>query len=344
MTSQNLLRRSLTILMAASLAAATCWAAKPKPAKASAATVPSPAVTAASSASTLVAPPPAIPGLNADPTLIVFGGKYYLYPTADGTAGWLSTNFSCWSSPDLVRWKNEGVILDLPRDLTWAKARAWAPTIIDKDGKYYFYYAADANISVAISDKPTGPFKDPLGRPMIRKGAFKGQMIDPMAFRDDDGSTWFYFGQRNCYAVKLDDSLTSFSTAKVRRVTPRGYNEGSFVFKRKGVYYLTWSEHDTRSPLYCVAYAMGKSPLGPFVNPPNNVILRQKGPVLGPGHHSVIQLPGTDKWVIAYHRFAIPGGGGYKRETCLSPMRFGADGHVLPVDPLEPVAAAPLAK
>jgi beta-xylosidase len=315
---------------------AGAWAAQAAPGQAGA--------TAADAATSPTAfyPPAVLPGLYADPTLIAFGNKYYLYPTTDGSVGWLSTYFTCWSSKDLVRWKNEGNVLDLPRDLKWAKQRAWAPTIIEKNGKYYFYYAADANIGVAVADKPTGPFKDPLGRPLVRKGAFKGQMIDPMAFRDDDGSTWLYFGQRNCYAVKLDDDLTSFSSANVKRVTPRGYNEGSFVFKRGDAYYLMWSEHDTRSPAYCVAYAMGKSPTGPFVSPPDNVILQQKGLILGPGHHSVMQIPGTDKWVIAYHRFHIPGGDGYRRETCISPMRFDAEGRILPVDPAEAVPPTPI--
>jgi beta-xylosidase len=81
-------------------------------------------------------PPPVLPGVNADPHIAVFGDTFYIYPTTDGTEGWLSTSFRAWSSRDLVNWKDEGVILDLPRDLVWADIRAWAPAIATKLGKY----------------------------------------------------------------------------------------------------------------------------------------------------------------------------------------------------------------
>ncbi|RYE04694.1 MAG: hypothetical protein EOP44_05500, partial [Sphingobacteriaceae bacterium] len=150
---------------------------------------------------TLSAPPPVLPGVYADPNLTVFNGKFYIYPTTDGTEGWQSTYFTCWSSDNLVNWKNEGIILDLPKDLSWAKVRAWAPAIAQKNGKYYFYYSADVNIGVAVADKPSGPFKDPLGKPLIAKGSVRGQVIDPMVFTDDDGAAYLYFGQGQCHAV-----------------------------------------------------------------------------------------------------------------------------------------------
>lgn len=98
-----------------------------------------------------------------------------------------------------------------------------------------------------------------------------------------------------------------------------------------------WSQYDTRDPRYCVCYATSSSPLGPFTNAPSNPILTQRGLVKGAGHHSAVQIPGRDEWVIAYHRFHIPGGDGYHRETCLSPMRFDAQGQILKVDVFEGV-------
>lgn len=286
---------------------------------------------------TLKAPVPALPGVYADPHIAAFGSTYYLYPTTDGTEGWLSTSFTCWSSKDLVKWKNEGVILDLPRDLKWATQRAWAPAIASKNGKYYYYYSAAQSIGVAVADKPTGPFKDPLGKPLVAKGAFKGQMIDPMVLVDDDGAAYLYWGQGQCHAVKLNPDMVSFDPAAVVEFKPEGYNEGSFVFKRQGKYYLMWSEYDTRDPRYSVAYATSSSPMGPFTKAASNPVLKGRGVVKGAGHHSVLQVPGTDQWVIAYHRFKIPGGNGYNRETCLSPMRFDAQGNILPVDVFEVV-------
>jgi beta-xylosidase len=292
----------------------------------------------------LSAPPAVLPGAYADPHIAVFGKQFYLYPTTDGSEGWQSDYFTCWSSKDLVNWKNEGKILDLKKDLGWATARAWAPAIAAKNGKYYYYYSADVNIGVAVADKPTGPFKDPLGKPLVRKAALRGQMIDPMVFIDDDGSAYLYFGQGNCHAVKLNDDMISFDSTKLVSFKPQGYNEGSFVFKRKGKYYLMWSEYDTRDPRYSVAYATADHPLGPFTKAAENPVLKGKGVVKGAGHHSVVQVPGKDEWYIAYHRFIIPGGNGYNRETCISPMRFDAAGHILPVDVLERVKPVKLKK
>ncbi|MFI5137210.1 MAG: family 43 glycosylhydrolase [Sphingobacteriales bacterium] len=281
------------------------------------------------------APAPVLPGKYADPNIAVFNNRFYIYPTTDGTEGWMSDYFTCWSSSDIVHWKNEGVILNLKKDLQWANQRAWAPTIAFKNGKYYFYYSADTNIGVAVSDRPEGPFKDPLGKPLVSRGAFTGQMIDPMVFTDDDGSAYLYWGQGNCHIVKLNEDMVSFDADKVITIRPEGYNEGPFVIKRSGVYYLMWSEYDTRDPRYSIAYATSKSPLGPFVKAEGQSVLKGKGVVKGAGHHSVVQVPGKDEWYIAYHRFAIPDGNGYNRETCISPMRFDEKGNILPVNVFE---------
>ena len=166
------------------------------------------------------------------------------------------------------------------------------------------------------------------------------QAIDPMVFVDDDGAAYLYWGQGRCKAVRLNDDMISFDSTKVRDITPPGYNEGPFVHRRKGVYYLSWSEYDTRDPRYSVAYGVSDSPLGPYSKAPKNPILRQKGKVKGAGHHSIGKVPGRDEWVIAYHRFRIPDGDGYNRETCLSPLRHDDDGTIKPVDVYEPVAAS----
>jgi beta-xylosidase len=278
------------------------------------------------------APPPALPGLNADPHIAVFGETFYLYPTSDGFPGWSSKSFQAWSSRDLVSWKNEGEILNLPRDLTWAKEHAWAPAMATKDGKYYFYFSAGQNIGVAVADSPVGPFKDPIGKPLVAKTDFeKMQAIDPMVFVDQDGAAYLYWGQGRCKAVKLNPDMVSFDKAEVRDITPPGYNEGPFLHVRQGKYYLSWSEYDTRDPRYSVAYGTSESPLGPFTKGPENPILRQAGAVKGAGHHSIVKIPGTDEWVIAYHRFRIPDGDGFHRESCLSPMRYDKEGRILPV-------------
>lgn len=291
-------------------------------------------------ADTLHALPPALPGPNADPHIAAYGDTYYLYPTTDGIEGWGAKSFSAWSSKDLKTWKNEGVILDLPRDLTWANRNAWAPAMATKNGKYYFYYTA----AQSVGDSPTGPFKDPIGKPLVAKDAYRGQATDPMVLVDDDGSAYLYWGQGQCHVVKLNADLTSYDPSTVIEFKPEGYNEGPFVLKRRGKYYLMWSEYDTRDPRYSVAYATSNSPLGPWVKASGPPVLHGRGPVKGAGHHSVVQVPGTDQWFIAYHRFIIPGGDGFNRETCVSLMRFDAAGNILPVNVFEPVQATKIRK
>lgn len=298
--------------------------------------------------SALVMKSPVLPGLNADPNIVRFGDTFYLYPTTDGFEGWSGTQFKAYSSTDLVHWTDHGVILDLGPDVSWADSRAWAPAIAEKDGKYYFYFCADANIGVAVSDSPTGPFRDALGQPLLKAGQFSGQMIDPAVFTDDDGKSYLYWGNGHAHVAPLNADMTSLDTSKVEDITPSGYNEGSFVIKRAGTYYFMWSENDTRDENYRVAYATGPSPTGPWTK--HGVILEKDMSlgIKGPGHHSVVRVPNTDDWYIAYHRFALPGGDGTHRETTVDKLEFGADGlikKVVPtltsVDPVTVVHAGP---
>ncbi|MFE6622871.1 family 43 glycosylhydrolase [Streptomyces sp. NPDC057740] len=298
--------------------------------------------------SALIMKSPVLPGLNADPNIVRFGDTFYIYPTTDGFEGWSGTQFKAYSSTDLVHWKDHGVILDLGPDVSWADSRAWAPAIAEKDGKYYFYFCADANIGVAVSDSPTGPFKDALGKPLLKAGQLSGQMIDPAVFTDDDGQSYLYWGNGHAYVAPLNSDMTSIDTSKVKDITPSGYNEGTFVIKRKGTYYFMWSENDTRDENYRVAYATGPSPTGPWTK--HGVILEKDLSlgIKGPGHHSVVHVPNTDDWYIAYHRFAIPGGDGTHRETTVDKLEFDAEGmikKVVPtltgIDPVTVVHAGP---
>jgi len=285
-------------------------------------------------------PSPVLPGLFADPNIAVFGDTYYLYPTTDGFDDWGGHEFRAFSSKNLVDWTDHGVILDVA-DLSWAEKWAWAPSIAEKDGKYYFYFSAGMaegdtgkHLGVAVSDSPTGPFKDALGEPLVPAGTYPGQQIDSAVFKDDDGRYYLYWGNGHAYQVPLNDDMVSFNPAEVRAYKPEDYCEGSFVIKRGGVYYFMWSEGDTRSEDYRIAYATGDSPLGPWSDRVGAILRKDlsKG-IKGTGHHTVVQVPGEDEWYIAYHRFAIPGGGGFNRESCIDRMYFEEDGTIRPVRP-----------
>lgn len=283
-------------------------------------------------------PKPILDGYRADPDIRVFGDTYYIYPTSD-KPNWQTTDFSVWSSKNLIDWKNEGMILDVAHNLSWAKIKAWAPTAAMRNGKYYFYFVAGDRIGVATASSPTGPFVDALGHPLIEKNTPPATYpIDPDVFIDDNGQAYLYYGNNHLIVAKLKPDMISLEGPGID-ITPKDaanpFREGIFVLKRKGLYYFMWSVDDARSENYRVAYGTSKSPLGPIEIPPNNVILQKHGLAKGTGHHAVVNVPGTDRWYIVYHRHAIPNGNGYTREVCLNRMEFNPDGTIRPVDPLE---------
>jgi len=294
---------------------------------------------------------PVINGYYADPEILFSKqmNKYYLYPTSDGFTDWTGTYFKTFSSTDLVNWKDEGIILDLNKDVSWAKRNAWAPTIIEKkiDGKYqYFYYfTAAQRIGVAVSDHPNGPFKD-SGQALISKrpnGTKGGQEIDPDVFTDPKtNKSYFYWGNGHMAVAPLNDDMISIDTNAIKVITPdRTFREGTEVFYRNGKYYFLWSEGDTRSENYRVRYGFSDSPTGKITVPENNLILATDAAngIYGTGHNSVIQITGRDEWCIVYHRFTRPEGikmgrsAGYHREVCIDKMEFNTDGSIKKVIP-----------
>lgn len=294
---------------------------------------------------------PVLEGYYADPDVLYSNKtkKFYIYPTSDGFDGWGGTYFKAFSSTDLKMWKDEGVILDLKKDVSWAHRNAWAPTIAERkvkgNYKYYYYFTAGQKIGVAVSDLPTGPFKD-SGKPLLSakpEGIKHGQVIDPAIFTDPQtGKSYIYWGNAFLAAAELHGDMISLkkNTTKILK-TDETFREGTYVFFRKGIYYFLWSENDTRSENYRVRYGTSSSPTGPISISDDNLIL-QKDPsngIYGTGHNSVLQIPGKDEWYVVYHRFSYPDGikmgdaAGFNREVCLDRMYFDAKGNILPVKP-----------
>jgi len=294
---------------------------------------------------------PVLDGYYADPEILYSKktGKYYIYPTSDGFTGWSGTYFKTFSSTDLVNWKDEGVILDLAKDVSWAKKNAWAPTIAEKQVngqyKYFYYYCAAQKIGVAVANDPVGPFTD-SGQPLIDKrpeGANGGQQIDPAVFTDPKtGKSYIYWGNGYMAVAELNDDMISVKPGTTKIITPDNtFREGCYVIYRNGTYCFMWSEDDTRSPNYKVRYGTSTSPTGPITIPANNIVITQNANagIYATGHNSVIQVPGKDEWYIVYHRFTYPNGikmgesAGYNREVCIDKLEFNPDGSIKQVKP-----------
>lgn len=182
---------------------------------------------------------PMLPGDTPDPHIAVLDGKYWLYPTGGG-------QFRAYSSFDLTNWVDEGVVLDLGPGVSWTDRNGWAPAIVFRNGKYYFYYSAngpapDSKIGVAVGNSPRGPFTD-KGVPLVHSTSTV-EAIDPMVFVDDDGQAYLYYGGSagsNLAIVKLNSDMTSLAGTPVVR-TPSYFTEAPFMHKPNGIYYMTYS-------------------------------------------------------------------------------------------------------
>ena len=219
----------------------------------------------------------------------------------------------------------------------------WAPSAIEKNGKYYLFFGAndiqndneEGGIGVAVADNPAGPFIDHLGKPLIDKFHNGAQPIDQFVFKDAGGQHYLiYGGWKHCNIAKLNNDFTGFMPFEdgntFKEITPKGYVEGPFMFKRDGKYYFMWSEGGWTGPDYSVAYAISDSPFGPFKRVAK--ILQQDPKIAtGAGHHSIIHTPKKDQWYIVYHRRPLTETDGNSRETCIEQMYFDKDGFIKPV-------------
>lgn len=302
---------------------------------------------------------PILTGFHADPEILYSNKtkKYYIYSTTDGQPGWGGWYFTVFSSTDLKNWTDEGVMLDLKSEqVPWANGNAWAPCIEEKlikgEYKYFFYYSGNPKdnsgkqIGVATSNSPTGPFTD-LGHPIITSSPTgHGQQIDVDVFTDPiSGKPYLYWGNGYMAGAELNKDMLSIKEKTITVMTPEGgtltdyaFREAPYVFYRNGLYYFMWSVDDTGSPNYHVAYGTSKSPLGPIKVADKPVILIQnpEKEIYGTAHNSVLQIPGTDKWVIVYHRINknhLKDSPGTHREVCIDTLEFNADGTIKPIEP-----------
>ena len=284
---------------------------------------------------------PILPGWYADPEAHVFAGRYWIFPTYSAPYD-EQTFMDAFSSRDLVTWTRHPHVLDTA-NVKWAHRAVWAPTVIRKDGWYYLFFGANdiqkdgelGGIGVARSRSPAGPFTDHLGKPLVGQFENGAQPIDPFVFRDEDGAYYLiYGGWKHCNIARLKPDFTGFipfaDGTTFREITPAGYVEGSYMFRKGGRYYFMWSEGGWTGPDYAVAYAIGDSPLGPFHR--IGKILQQDSTVAtGAGHHSIVHAPRSKHWYIVYHRRPLGGTDANHRVVSIDELRFGPDGRIEPV-------------
>ena len=293
---------------------------------------------------------------TADPAPVVHDGVCYVFTSHDEditeNGFFTMKDWLCYSSTDMVNWTDLGRVASL-HDFEWAgqgwgggfENGAWAVQAVERDGKWYLYCPLQGRgIGVLVADSPAGPYKDPIGKPLI-----SGDHIDPTVFIDDDGQAYLCWGNPKCWYAKLNKDMISLDTSigdnglvsldmtvekfgkrtKEDERRPTTYEEGPWLTKHKGLYYLFFAggpiaEH--------IGYSTSKSPTGPWKY--GNVIMTpQSAFTIHPG---VVDFKG--KSYLFYHNADLPGGGGFKRSVCVDEMKYNSDGSI---DEVIPTKAGP---
>jgi len=278
---------------------------------------------------------------TADPSAHIWSdGRLYVYPShdIDPPRGCdLMDRYHVFSTDDMTHWRDEGEILRAS-DVSWGRSEGgfmWAPDCAFKEGMYYFYFphpsGTDWNqtlkIGVAKSTKPASDFK-PAG---FIEGLDGRSMIDPSVFIDDDGQAYFYYGGGGrCQGGKLQENMVQIE-GKMREMTGLiDFHEATWVFKRNGIYYLTYS--DNQPAANRLRYAISSSPLGPWTH--KGIYLQPTG--CDTSHGSVVEYKG--KWYAFYHNQSLSGQGNL-RSICVDELKFNHDGAIQPV--IQTKATAP---
>ncbi len=266
-----------------------------------------------------------------DPCVLKHMGKYYMSATGGGTRP--GREFVAWVSEDLANWSEPRVILDLEK-VAWAREKAWAPAMVEKDGLFYLAFCADQQIGIAVCDRPDGEYRDILGRPFIAKKDYPFQTIDPAFVKDENGRVYFAFGQGKCMAgevelsphgarfvgdmVCLSDMIYSQFSHHPDIEDKSIYNEAPDIVRYGDRYLFSWAIYDVMDYRYAMRYAWGRHPLGPYILPRDfdhdNILLQGRHGITGCGHACVTEYDG--EWYILYGRHMRDRTAGWGRDMC----------------------------
>ncbi len=240
--------------------------------------------------------------------------------------------FEMLRSADLVHWHVMGGALE---PLAEEHPYYWAPEITYLNGVFYLYYSVGnetlMQLRVATSRNPGGPYIDKGVR--LTKEDFA---IDAHVFVDEDGQMYMFYATdfleytRVGTGTVVDRMVDPFTLAgEPRPVSRAAYEwqvfdparaskggvkwhtiEGSFVLKRKGVYYQMFSGGNWTNQSYGVGYATSHQVLceEEWDQPCDGldaplVIRTLPGFVTGPGHNSVVRGPDNRQLYCVYHRW-----------------------------------------
>jgi arabinoxylan arabinofuranohydrolase len=277
---------------------------------------------------------------TADPAPMVYDDTVYLYTShdEDDATGFTMYNYLLYTSTDMVNWTDRGIIAgvkDPNKTWKWADGNnAWAPQVIFKNNKFYMYApfpkGGHMMIGVAVADKPTGPFTDAIGGPLINNPNSSND-IDPTVFIDDTGQAYLYWGhQPPVFYVKLNEDMISYSGSIVQLTKPETCEEGPWFYQRNKHYYLAFAS--TCCP-EGIGYAMSDSATGPWTYKGSIMDGDQRS---SGNHPGIIDYKGTSyvfgfDYVISYPTSVtqpLPSGHTERRSVCVQKLTYAEDGTI----------------
>lgn len=288
---------------------------------------------------------------TADPAPMVYDGTVYVYTShdEDSTVNNFFTMYDwrCYSSKDMVNWTDHGAVASL-KNFKWHEKSngAWAPQCIERNGKFYFYVPIHGEgVAVLVSDSPTGPFTDPIGKRLIDSDHI-WQDIDPTVAIDDDGQAYLYWGNPSLWYVKLNEDMVSYDRSigdngiVSIEMTPEAfgsqegrdgekrasYTEGPWFYKRNNLYYMIYAAKGI--PEY-IAYSTAPTAEGPWTY--RGIIMERADHLAFTNHSGIIDY--KDNSYIFYHDQALSEGEGFKRSVSVEQFSYNDDGTIPLIEP-----------
>ena len=270
---------------------------------------------------------------TADPAGLVHGDRLYIYAGHDecppGENRYVMKEWVLFSTTDMKNWTEHSVPLRTT-DFSWAKGDAWASQVIERNGKFYWYVTVEhgsihgKSIGVAVADSPTGPFKDAKGAAIITNNLttqhtkISWDDIDPTVFIDDDNQAYLFWGNTQCYYVKLKENMIDTIGPIVAVEGLPRFTEAPWIHKRKNTYYLSYASDFPEK----IVYATSKKITGPWKY---KGVLNEIAGNSNTNHQAIVKFKG--KWYFIYHNGgADVNGGSYRRSVCIDRLYYKSNG------------------
>lgn len=267
-----------------------------------------------------------------DPTALVYNDTIYLYTGHDeapaGVEEYILKEWLCFSSPDMVNWKEHPVPLQV-KNFKWASGDAFASKVIERNEQFFWYVAvthatiSGKAIGVAVSNNPAGPFHDRRGSALITHDMLPATdnekaNLDPSVLVDDDGQAYIFWGNGICYYARLKENMMELD-GDIQTIELPGFEEGAHIHKRNNWYYLSYGYERPEK----VAYAMSRNINGPWEF---KGILNEIAGNCETNRAAIIDFKRRSYFI--YHNGALPGGGSHRRSVCIEYLNYKSDGSI----------------